>query len=121
MSAPSLNRPLIAGLVSAISTTCHERASGRQWEALRSLWNHKALTWDEFQWLEHLEIILHRMAHENNKSGYRCLPLPGAQGWDEIVSLTNDSVAEAVQFEEDRKAHGLQRAFDMSLARHLAA
>lgn len=92
-TAPSLKRPIIAGLVAAISTTCRQHAG--QWEALRSLWNHKALTWEEFQWLEHLEIVLVRKSRESECG---VTALPGGPGWDEIVSLTNESVSRANQF-----------------------
>ncbi len=99
-----MKRPLIAGLVAAISTT--HRQYQRQWEALRSLWNHNALTWEEFQWLEHLESVLYA-------KGDVCLPIPGCPGWDGIVAEVNEAVASSIRFEENRKAHGLQAAFDM--------
>lgn len=66
-----MKNKMMAGLISAIYTTA--RIHRGQWEALRCLWLHGALTWDEFQWLEYLELTLMDRA---KSSPFGITPIP---------------------------------------------
>lgn len=121
MTTIDLNKPIIRGFITAISATLHGGypgatwAGGAQsgvWECMRDLWCAGALTREEFQWLDSLASVSRLRASKSRHGVVAFVREDTAEG-RELIAETYAEVQRRIDFEENRKAHGLQAACDM--------